>query len=57
MKRCPNGTRRDKKTGECISIENKFVKSPIQSATKNMKRCPNGTRRNKKTGECEKIEN
>ena len=39
-KRCPKGTRRNKKTGECDP--------------KNLKtRCPNGTRRNKKTGNCE----
>jgi hypothetical protein len=39
MKRCENGTRRNKKTGNC----EKKVK----------KRCENGTRRNKKTGNCE----
>lgn len=44
QKRCPNGTRRNKKTGEC---ENK-------NKNKKIKRCPNGTHRNKKTGECEK---
>jgi hypothetical protein len=44
--RCKNGTRRNKKTGEC---------EPHNST----KRCPNGTRRNKKTKNCEstKIEN
>jgi hypothetical protein len=41
MARCPNGTRRNKKTGECVD------KNMISS-----KRCPRGTRRNKKTGEC-----
>ena len=39
MKRCPNGTRRNKKTGECVNKSQKL-------------RCPNGTRRNKKTGNC-----
>lgn len=41
--RCPNGTRKNKKTGTCQS------KSKTQR-----KRCPNGTRKNKKTGNCEK---
>ena len=41
VKRCPNGTRKNKKTGECEKKGNK-------------KRCPNGTRKNKKTGECVK---
>ena len=40
-KRCPNGTHKNKKTGEC-------------EKKKQTKRCPNGTRKNKKTGECEK---
>ena len=44
MKRCPNGTRRNKKTGECES-----------QAAVQKKRCPNGSRRNSKTGECEKT--
>jgi hypothetical protein len=39
-KRCPNGTRKNKKTGNCEK--------------KTKKRCPNGTRKNKKTGNCEK---
>ena len=38
-KKCPNGTRKKKKTGKC--------EKPIK------KRCPNGTRKNKKTGKCE----
>jgi len=48
--KCPNGTRRNKKTGECEPTNNnsKFT------ANKTV-RCPNGTRRNKKTGECEPI--
>lgn len=40
--RCPKGTRRNKKTGDCDKKE-----TTIKT------RCPNGTRRNKKTGECE----
>jgi hypothetical protein len=40
--RCPNGTRRNKKIGNC---EKKTAK----------KRCPNGSRRNKKTRECDKY--
>ena len=42
-KRCPNGTRKNKKTGNCEK------KSSIK------KRCPNGSRRNNKTGNCEKL--
>ena len=41
--RCPNGTRKNNKTGTCKN------KSKIQR-----KRCPNGTHKNKKTGNCEK---
>ena len=41
-KRCPNGTRINKKTGNCDKIKKT-----------NKKRCPNGTYRNKKTGNCE----
>jgi len=41
--RCPNGTRKNNKTGTCQN------KSKIQR-----KRCPNGTHKNKKTGNCEK---
>ncbi len=40
--RCANGTRRNKKTGECVKKH--LLK----------KRCANGTHRNKKTGECVK---
>ena len=45
MPRCPKGTRKNKKTGEC---------EPITATTKKP-RCEKGTRRNKKTGECEEI--
>ena len=47
-KRCPNGTRKNKKTGNCEKKTNVINKE---------KRCPNGTRRNKKTGNCEKNKN
>lgn len=40
MPRCPKGTRRNKKSGNC---------EPKKTST----RCPKGTRRNKKTGDCE----
>ena len=67
--RCPNGTRRNKKTGICESVLNKRVslrsstrvpqytapsiRANIQSGKPS--RCPNGSRRNKKTGLCEPI--
>ena len=41
-KRCPNGTRINKKTGNCDKPQETIKK-----------RCPNGTYRNKKTGNCE----
>lgn len=41
MKRCPNGSRRNKKTKQCVR----------KSAMKK-KRCPNGSRRNRKTKQC-----
>ena len=40
MPRCPNGSRKDKKTGKCVKVGSQ-------------KRCPKGTRKNKKTGNCE----
>lgn len=40
--RCPNGSIRNKKTGECVA-KNTIVRRP---------RCKNGTRKNRKTGEC-----
>ena len=40
--KCPKGTRKNKKTGEC---------EPVAEKTK----CPKGTRKNKKTGECEPV--
>lgn len=52
--RCPNGTRRDKKTLKCVNISsiNKTYKKTYKKT-----RCPNGTRRNKKTGLCESMLN
>ena len=44
-KRCPNGTRKNKITGECEKKNKTVIR----------KRCPNGTRKNKITGECEKT--
>ena len=56
-KRCPNGTRINKLTGNCEAILTNSVKKenkPLKQKTKS-KRCPNGTRKNKITGLCEKI--
>jgi hypothetical protein len=44
--RCPNGTRRNKKTSICESNDNNNNNKPKR------KRCPNGTRKNRKTKEC-----
>jgi len=61
--RCPNGYRRNKKTGNCDKKNGASpARAPSPSPPKNnrgkttgnkQKRCPNGTRRNKKTGNCE----
>lgn len=63
--RCPNGSRRNKKTGNCDKKNGASparARTPSPSPPKNnrgkttgnkQKRCPNGTRRNKKTGNCE----
>ena len=57
-KKCPNGTRKNKKTGNCEPTT-KTKSSPKRenkqaSSVKNISaRCPNGTRKNKKTGKCE----
>lgn len=50
MKRCENGTRKNKKTGDC---EKTIVGKTIVGKTIGRKRCQNGTRKNKKTGECD----
>ncbi len=65
QKKCLNGTRRNKKTGECEKIKSTNTNEPTvktqpksisvrktKSAVKRP-RCPNGTRKNKKTGKCE----
>ncbi len=41
-KRCTRGSRRNKKTGECVRVAGYTAK----------KRCPNGTRRSKVSGSC-----
>ena len=41
MPRCPNGSRRNKKTGKCVR-------------TRSLPRCPRGSRRNKTTLKCVK---
>ena len=41
-KRCPRGSRRNKKTGDCVRVAGYTAK----------KRCPNGTRRSKVSGSC-----
>jgi len=59
LKRCPNGTRKNKITGTCertTKITN--TSNSNENITSNQKtksnRCPNGTRRNKISGLCEK---
>lgn len=64
MPRCPNGTRKNKKTGKCepttaasakaSSTSASSVKASSSKATKS-KRCPKGTRKNKRTGNCDPI--
>jgi hypothetical protein len=63
-RRCPNGTRRNKKTDTCVKPTTKRRRCPngtrrnkktdtcVKPTTKR-RRCPNGTRRNKKTDTCE----
>jgi hypothetical protein len=43
--RCPNGSRKNKKTGNCEP-------KPTHTHIHTPKRCPNGSRKNKKTGNC-----
>ena len=66
-KRCPNGSRRNKKTGRCRKTEKSkqilekkeilnvasLPKHSPKQLTQKRKRCPKGTRKNKKTGLCE----
>ena len=53
-RRCPNGTRRDKKTGECrkIRLLEPSPKPDVFSLSPTRKRCPRGYRMNKKTRKC-----
>ena len=60
-KKCPKGTRRNRRTGICEpkivplqleQQESKLVQAK-QPEVKPVKRCPKGTHRNKKTGECD----
>ena len=58
--KCPNGSRRDKKTGLCLDKDGNVVENikdiknkPDAPKTVKKKRCPNGQRRNKQTGLCE----
>jgi len=44
VKRCPKGTHKNKKTGNC---EKKIINDIVR------KRCPKGTQKNKKTGNCD----
>ena len=50
-KRCPNGTRLNKRTGNCEPIVDVSGSQGVASTKR--KRCPNGTRLNKTTGNCE----
>ena len=60
-KRCPKGTRKNKKTGNCEPVKKKSlstskskISTPVIAPKPAIrKRCPNGTRKNKKTGNCE----
>uniref|UniRef100_A0A6C0DXY6 Uncharacterized protein n=1 Tax=viral metagenome TaxID=1070528 RepID=A0A6C0DXY6_9ZZZZ len=57
LKRCPNGTRKNKINGLCESISTNSIKKekePLKQKTKS-KRCPNGSRKNKISGLCEKT--
>jgi hypothetical protein len=60
--KCPKGTRRNKKTGNCdpTGIVGKEKgkekgKGKEKEEEEKVKRCPKGTRRNKKTGNCDPI--
>ena len=61
-KRCPKGTRRNKKTGLCESNEKTLKRRALDMSRalaspkkQPRKRCPKGTRKNKKTGLCERA--
>jgi len=50
LKKCPKGSRRDKKTGQCVSTGG--VVPAAKAVPAALKRCPKGSRRDKKTGQC-----
>jgi hypothetical protein len=50
FKRCPTGSKRNKKTGLCHPKKKKFLK---MLTYKKIKRCPNGSRKNRKTKICQ----
>jgi hypothetical protein len=57
FKRCPKGTRKNNKNGDCVPIQKiKFEmiddNEENKSPKKKFKRCPKGTRKNKKNGDC-----
>lgn len=59
--RCPKGTHRNRKTGDCDSAKKTTKKRCPKGTYRNektgicekYKRCPKGTHRNRKTGDCE----
>ena len=58
-KKCPKGTRRNKKTGNCDGPRSPkpktaSAKPKTASAKPKTKRCPKGFKRSKKTGNCER---
>jgi hypothetical protein len=56
-KKCPKGTRKNRRTGVCEpKVESKvvptFVPAVVVPVKKERLRCPNGSRRNRRTGLC-----
>ena len=58
LKRCPRGTRMNKKSGECEKVKLKLIKTKKIKLihTKTIKQCPREEITNKITGKCEKKE-
>ena len=52
-KRCPAGSRRNKKTGRCKPYRARTTAAKKAPTQGKRPRCPRGTRRNKRTGKCE----
>ena len=50
--RCPKGSRKNKKTGDCDKTVNSVV-AVVPNVAVAHKRCPKGTRKNKITGKCD----